>query len=407
MTQQTVRTHDLIDLQLCLDWDSKQGRHKEIHHFSNFNIWRDLDLLPEGLQKEILHQQQGHSGTVVIPAGEIVPGYDPRLVHRVRTTDFNGIFQGREITPQLGRFYPQGMIEALPGVFSSSLLPLRIIAMDDDSLTCDLNHPLAKHDMSISSTIGEIHGAPDEHGGRCQDVLEQMLHGPGMQVRNNGQATDFFSADPFRRIDETSDSNFYAQSRMTDHLDARALSEVSELYGSLLTSGSRVLDLMASVNSHIPRGVQPTSVVGIGMNEDELAANPLLSERVLHDLNSETSLPFGDDSFDAVVCTVSLEYLIHPFEIFGEIKRILKPGGIFINTFSNRWFPPKVTALWIDLHEFERLGLVSEYYLRTGGFGPLNTRSLLGLSRPQDDRYGGQLTMSDPIYAVWAYKEQE
>jgi SAM-dependent methyltransferase len=153
---------------------------------------------------------------------------------------------------------------------------------------------------------------------------------------------------------------------MTDHLDARALSEVSELYGSLLTSGSRVLDLMASVNSHIPQGVQPVSVVGIGMNEDELATNPLLSERVLHDLNSENSLPFGDNSFDAVVCTVSVEYLVHPIEIFSEITRILKPGGIFINTFSNRWFPPKVTALWIDLHEFERVGLVSEYYLRTG-----------------------------------------
>ncbi len=178
MTQQTVGTHDLIDLQLCLDWDSKQGRHKEIHHFSNYNIWRDLDLLPEGLQKEILHQQQGHSGTVDIPAGEIVPSYDRRLVHRVRTTDFKEVFQGREIPPQLGRFYPQGMIEGLPDVFSSSLLPLRIIAIDDDSLTCDLNHPLANHDISISSTIGEIHGAPDEHGGRCQDVLEQMLHGP-------------------------------------------------------------------------------------------------------------------------------------------------------------------------------------------------------------------------------------
>lgn len=310
------------------------------------------------------------------------------------------------ITPHVGRFYPQSMVEGLPCLFSSSMLPLRITGMDDGSLSCDLNHPLAGRDISITSTIEAIHGAPDEHGGRCQDVMDQLLHGPGMQARSAGQPTDFFSGAPFRRVDETVDKNFYRVSRMTDHFDARAVSEVSRLYGSLQTTGSRVLDLMASMNSHIPDEVQPVSVVGLGMNQEELSANPLLAERKLHDLNERARMPFGDASFNAVICTVSVEYLVHPLELFREVMRILKPGGLFINTFSNRWFPPKVTALWIDLHEFERMGLVSEYYLRTGGFGPVNTRSLQGLNRPHEDRHGSQLPMSDPVYAVWAHKEE-
>jgi SAM-dependent methyltransferase len=77
-----------------------------------------------------------------------------------------------------------------------------------------------------------------------------------------------------------------------------------------------------------------------------------------HDLNPDPGLPFADASFDAAVCSVSVEYLTDPLAVFSEVWRALKPGEVFINSFSNRWFPPKAINLWIDLHEFERMGLV-------------------------------------------------
>ena len=404
MTQQnSVGTHDLIDLELSIEWHSEQGHHRETRHFSNYNVWRDIDLLPPALQGEILHKPQGHSGSAKIGAGEITPMHDPGLVRKIRRHNFNGRFQGRKITPCAGRFYPQGMIDALPGGFSAGMLPLRIIELDDHWLTCDLNHPLAGHDFTVSSTIGAIHGAPDEHGGRCQDAMEQLLHGPGMQARIARQPTDFFCGDAFQRMDATADSGFYKTARMTEHLDSRALHEVEQLYASLLPGGARVLDLMASIDSHVTD--TDATIVGLGMNADELAANQRLSERLVHDLNQQPVLPCADDSFDAVICTVSVEYLVNPLEVFSEVRRVLKPGGLFINIFSNRWFPPKVIALWIDLHEFERMGLVSEYYHRTRGFGVVNTRSLRGLSRPEDDKYSGQTGQSDPVFAVWASKD--
>ncbi len=98
-----------------------------------------------------------------------------------------------------------------------------------------------------------------------------------------------------------------------------------------------------------------------------------------------------NNRFDAVVCTVSVEYLIKPVEVFAEVKRILKPGGRFIVTFSNRWFPPKVVRVWEGIHEFERMGLVLEYFLLAGGFSNLETWSLRGLPRPLDDKYAGQI----------------
>lgn len=137
------------------------------------------------------------------------------------------------------------------------------------------------------------------------------------------------------------------------------------------------------------------------MNAEELAANPILAERVVQDLNAEPTLPFTDGSFDAVVCTVSVEYLTRPFEVFREVSRVLRPGGIFLITFSNRWFPPKAILLWEGIHELERPALVLEYFLESGGFTDLETWSLRGLPRPADDKYAEQLALSDPIYGVW------
>lgn len=121
---------------------------------------------------------------------------------------------------------------------------------------------------------------------------------------------------------------------------------------------------MSSWRSHVPQNLKLDSLIGFGLNREEMLQNPQLTDHVIHDLNRDPSLPLIDNEFDAVICTVSVEYLIHPFEVFREIARILKPDGFFIVTFSNRWFPPKVIRIWSELHDFERIGLVLEYFCR-------------------------------------------
>jgi len=115
-------------------------------------------------------------------------------------------------------------------------------------------------------------------------------------------------------------------------------------------------------------------------------------------------LPFDDEAFDAVICAVSVEYMTRPFEVFSDAARILKPEGAFIHTFSNRWFPPKVISLWQELTEFERMGLVLEYFLGSGAYSNLETYSSTGWSRPETDRYYPDLMTADPVYAVWGQK---
>ncbi len=65
---------------------------------------------------------------------------------------------------------------------------------------------------------------------------------------------------------------------------------------------------------------------------------------------------------------------------------------------------PKSIRLWEWLHEFERPGLVPDYFLESGLFRDLERWSLRGLPRPADDKYADRLTHSDPLYAVWGLR---
>jgi SAM-dependent methyltransferase len=53
-------------------------------------------------------------------------------------------------------------------------------------------------------------------------------------------------------------------------------------------------------------------------------------------LTSDGSIPYSDASFDAVVSAYVLEHLPDPRQSFREIRRVLKPGGLFLFMTPNR-----------------------------------------------------------------------
>jgi SAM-dependent methyltransferase len=391
----------LADVEFALAWRSPEADHTDVYAACKLNLWRDW--MPPEIESFLLDKDLGFAGTLKPAPGVLVPAASTRDVLDIPVARFNKHYRKPLLVePRAGRFYPKGLIAGVRDIYSEDFTPFRVGAVHDDTLTIDVGHPLAGHEVALSVKILDIRQPASERGGRAQDVQQLVAgHGPGMQARWRCQATDFFAGNPFARGDAEDDGVFYARSRLVNHLDATALKQVRHHYARLLPKAARVLDLMASMNSHLDPGLEPASVAGLGMNADELAANDMLSERIVHDLNRQPSLPFPDDDFDAVICTVSIEYLIHPFEILRDVARVLKPGGKFIVTFSNRWFPPKAIDIWADLHPFERMGLVLEYFLKDGRFKNLNTFSLTGLPRPADDKYANQMQWSDPVYSVW------
>jgi SAM-dependent methyltransferase len=200
---------------------------------------------------------------------------------------------------------------------------------------------------------------------------------------------DEFPPGFFARSDDGPDPVFYGPPRLVTHIDQGAIAAVGALYAELSLADGRVLDLMSSWVSHFRE--PPRHLTVLGMNAAELAANPMAHERVVHDLNAEPRLPFGDGAFDAAVCCVSVDYLTRPIEVFAEVARTLRPGGLFVCTFSNRCFPTKAIRGWLMTDDHGHTLIVAEYFRRAGGFG-----------EPRVERRTPPGHPGDPLDAVWA-----
>src|SRR5215470_1232993 len=164
------------------------------------------------------------------------------------------------------------------------------------------------------------------------------------QARGDG----LFPPVAYARGDESADAAFYAYPRKVVHIDEGAIAALGRLYADVLPTGGRLLDLMSSWRSHLPRGFRAKEVVGLGLNAEEMADNPQLTRALVHDLNEEPRLPFDDTEFDGAMCAVSVQYVLHPVRLFREVHRVLRPGAPFVVSFSNRCFPTKAVADWID-----------------------------------------------------------
>ena len=194
----------------------------------------------------------------------------------------------------------------------------------------------------------------------------------------------------FDRADPSPDPMFYSWPRLVTHIDDDAIAAVGELYEELRIDGD-VLDLMGSWVSHFRRA--PARLTVLGMNDGELAANPQAAATVVHDLNAEPRMPFEDRSFDAVVCCVSVDYLVRPVEVFRDVARVVRPGGPFVCTFSNRCFPTKAVRGWLSSSDEQRARIVAEYFRRAGSWA----EPVVECRAPA---YRGR----DPLFAVWAVR---
>ena len=192
----------------------------------------------------------------------------------------------------------------------------------------------------------------------------------------------------FGKADTSSDTLFYAQPRLVNHIDDRAIAGLTALYREVLPAGGRILDLMGSWVSHLPPEVRYAEVVGHGMNMKELQANPRLDRRFVQNLNENQALPLDSASMDAACICVGIQYLQHPVEVLRDAARVLRPGAPIIISYSNRCFPTKAVAIWQALDGPDQAGLIG-LYLRRAGFAEVEGREVVRGVRA-----------GDPLWAV-------
>ncbi|XP_029124765.1 uncharacterized protein LOC109818871 isoform X2 [Cajanus cajan] len=179
-----------------------------------------------------------------------------------------------------------------------------------------------------------------------------------------------FKEEDFQRFDETPDSLFYEAPRFVTHIDDPAIAALTKYYSKVFppsnTPGVSILDMCSSW---------------------------VLTEYAVQDLNVNPKLPFNDNSFDIITNVVSVDYLTKPLEVFKEMCRILKPGGVAIMSFSNRCFWTKAISIWTSTGDADHVMIVGSYFHYAGGFEP-----------PQAVDISPNPGRSDPMYIVYSRK---
>lgn len=206
-----------------------------------------------------------------------------------------------------------------------------------------------------------------------------------------------FKKEDFDRFDESADQTFYSTPRFVTHIDDPAINALTQFYASVFppsdTAGVTMLDMCSSWVSHYPKGYKQERIVGMGMNEDELKRNPVLTEYLVQDLNVDPRLPFEDNTFDVITNVVSVDYLKKPLDVFKEMRRILKPGGLAVMSFSNRCFWTKAISIWTSTGDADHVWIVGSYFHYAGSFEPPQALDI----SPNPGR-------TDPMYVVFSRK---
>ena len=217
-----------------------------------------------------------------------------------------------------------------------------------------------------------------------------------------------------QRLDESADIYFYSAPRFVTHIDNGAIASITEYYRQTLPQGADVLDICSSWISHLPSEKPLGKVVALGMNARELEENKRATEFVQADLNTTPKLPYEDNSFDAVLNVVSVDYLNKPKEVFAEMHRVLRPGGCAIMSFSNRCFPSKAVQIWLAEGDRGRRKIVGSYFALSpkGGWRDITALDISGIGEPAaQDPVAFALSflkksVGDPMYVVTATKAE-
>jgi SAM-dependent methyltransferase len=108
--------------------------------------------------------------------------------------------------------------------------------------------------------------------------------------------------------------------------------------------GKRVLDAGCGTGYGIAMLLAegPESVTGVDISDEALAdAGRRLGDEAELVRADVRDLPFGDDSFDMVVCFEVIEHVDRQRDALDQLKRVLRPGGVLLISSPNRdVYPP-------------------------------------------------------------------
>ncbi|MEQ1734906.1 MAG: methyltransferase domain-containing protein [Rhodoglobus sp.] len=117
-------------------------------------------------------------------------------------------------------------------------------------------------------------------------------------------------------------------------------------------ASERVLEVAIGTGRNLPHYGPSVTLTGIDLSPAMLSRARQVGADLGRDVDLQTGnaeqLPFADESFDTVVCALSLCTIPDPIAAIGEMKRVLVPGGrlLLIDHVGSSW-PPILAAQWL------------------------------------------------------------
>jgi ubiquinone/menaquinone biosynthesis C-methylase UbiE len=158
---------------------------------------------------------------------------------------------------------------------------------------------------------------------------------------------------------------FYVASGITTGTEQRRAADALRLSGA-----HRLLDIACGPGNFTGQLAQQLPAGGLAVGLD--ISVPMLTRAVLDNSGPRTcyvrgdagTLPFGDETFDAVCCFGALYLMPEPFQVAREMVRVLRPGGrvAILTSYAGQTPPVRhamtASARLIGLRMFDRHAFV-------------------------------------------------
>lgn len=144
---------------------------------------------------------------------------------------------------------------------------------------------------------------------------------------------------PFYRNEEDYDwtevaSRFVGLETVMHRLREQTLLHMLARYGR----GQPILDIGCGSGLHLRH--MPAGSVGIDINPRNVARSRAYAPHATVIEGDAEHLPFPDHAFATIVCTEVLEHVVYPELVISEVRRVLKPNGVFLGSV------PRASWIW-------------------------------------------------------------
>lgn len=110
-----------------------------------------------------------------------------------------------------------------------------------------------------------------------------------------------------------------------------------------IAQNARLLDFGCGYGLHL------RSYLAAGFDAYGCDITPYREDERIRMIETPYRIPYEDGLFDVVVSTSVLEHAQNTEEVFREIRRVLKPGGLAVHLFPTRWYFPREPHIYVPL----------------------------------------------------------